>query len=148
MPNSVQEYRKGGYSITTDSTKVDINVVHGFLSQCYWAKGIPKDIVKRSVDNSLCFSLFDGDKQIGLARVILDYATYAYIGDVFILETHRGRGLSKWLMSCIMSHPDLQGLRRWSLLTRDAHELYQKFGFTQPGNLERYMEILHKDIYR
>ena len=105
-------------------------------------------MVQKSIDNSLCFGVFEGDQQIGFARVITDRATYAYVGDVFILESHRGRGLGKKLMAAIMGHPELQGLRRWSLVTRDAHGLYQQFGFTALANPQRFMERHDPDVYQ
>ena len=105
-------------------------------------------MVARSIENSLCFGVYDGDKQVGFARVISDFATYAYIGDVFVLESHRRRGLSAWMMEAIMGHPELQHLRRWSLLTRDAHGLYAKFGFTPVAKPERYMELHHPAVYK
>lgn len=100
-----QEYRRGEFAISTDRTRLDLYVIRGFLTECYWAKGIPREVVARSIDNSLCFGVYSQGKQVGFARVISDYATYAYIGDVFVLESHRGRGLGKWLMECIMRHP-------------------------------------------
>jgi len=113
-----------------------------------WAKGIPRETVARSIEHSLCFGVYDGGgKQVGFARVVSDFATVAYLGDVFILEPHRGRGLSKWMMGCITSHPALQGLRRWILLTRDAHALYAKFGFTPVAKPDRYMELHRPDVY-
>jgi GNAT superfamily N-acetyltransferase len=144
---SIQEYRRGEFVISTERARLDLDVIHGFLTECYWAKGIPRDVVARSIENSLCFGVYSGEKQIGFARVISDYATYAYIGDVFVLESQRGHSLGKWLMQCIMEHPQLQGLRRWSLLTRDAHGLYQQFGFTPLPAPERYMEIYNRDVY-
>lgn len=125
-----------------------MEMIHGFLTHSYWAEGVPRDIVQRSIDNAICFGVFDGDRQVGFARVITDRATYAYIGDVFILESHRGRGLSKLLMKAIMVHADLQGLRRWSLVTTDAHGLYRHFGFRALDNPERYMEIVNPDVYK
>src|SRR5438105_15611421 len=109
----VLEYRRGDFLISTDRSRLDLDVIHGFLTECYWAKGIPKEVVARSIQYSLCFGMYLGSKQIGFARVISDYATYAYLGDVFILVEFRGQGLGKWLMQCIMEHPRLQGLRRW-----------------------------------
>jgi GNAT superfamily N-acetyltransferase len=138
---------KSTYSISTDRSRFDLNLIHGFLTNCYWAKGIPRDVLQRSIDNALCFGVFKDSQQVGFARVISDYATYAYIGDVFIIELHRGQGLAKQLMHAIMTHPRLQNLRRWSLVTRDAHALYEQFGFTQLANPERYMEIRNPDIY-
>lgn len=133
--------------MSTDRARVDVGAVHAFLTGCYWAKGIPKEVVARSIEHSLCFGIYLEGKQVGFARAISDYATYAYIGDVFVLEPYRGIGLSRWLMQCIMEHPWLQGLRRWSLLTRDAHRLYSQFGFTALGAPERWMEIHAPDIY-
>lgn len=136
------------YSISTDKSRLDINLIHNFLTNSYWAEGIPLDVVQRSIENALCFGVFYGDQQVGFARVISDFATYAYIGDVFILEAHRGKGRSKWLMRAIMEHPQLQNLRRWSLVTRDAHGLYAQFGFTALANPERYMELRKPDVYK
>jgi GNAT superfamily N-acetyltransferase len=129
-------------SITTDPARLDLDVVHGFLATSYWAAGIPREIVERAVRHSLCFGAFAGDRQVGFARVISDYATYAYISDVFVVPSHRGRGVGKQLMAAIMAHPDLQHLRRWTLFTRDAHRLYRQFGFGEPHHPERLMEIL------
>lgn len=142
-----QEWRRGEFIISTDKQRLDLSVIHGFLTTSYWAAGIPFEVVKRSIDHSLNFGVYKGDRQVGFARVITDYATFAYIGDVFILEDYRGWGLSKWLMEVIADHPELQGLRRWLLLTRDAHGLYRKTGFTEPKDPERYMEKSFPDIY-
>jgi GNAT superfamily N-acetyltransferase len=136
------------FTISTDKPRFDIDMIHGFLSTCYWSEGIPRDVVRKSIENSLCFGVFEGDQQVGFARVISDRATYAYIGDVFILESHRGRGLGKKLMAAIMGHPELEGLRRWSLVTRDAHGLYEQFGFTSLTNPQRYMERHDPDVYK
>jgi GNAT superfamily N-acetyltransferase len=133
--------------ISTDPKRLDLDVVHGFLTECYWAKGVPREVVARSIENSLCFGIYAHGNQAGFARVISDYATYAYIGDVFVLESYRGRGLAKWLMECIMQHPRLQGMRRWSLITGDAHSLYSQFGFTSLQAPERWMEIHQRDEY-
>ena len=139
---------KPQYTISTDRSRFDVEMIYSFLTHSYWAEGVPRDVVQRSIDNAMCFGVFDGDRQIGFARVITDRATYAYIGDVFILESHRGRGLSKRLMKAIMEHADLQGLRRWSLVTTDAHGLYQQFGFTPLANPQRYMELANPDVYK
>jgi GNAT superfamily N-acetyltransferase len=139
---------KPRYTISTDSSRFDLEMVYDFLTHCYWAEGIPRDMVQRSVDNALCFGVFAEEKQVGFARVITDRATYAYIGDVFILESHRGRGLSKLLMKAIMEHPELQGFRRWSLVTDDAHDLYKQFGFRPVKNPEKYMEIVNSNVYK
>jgi N-acetylglutamate synthase-like GNAT family acetyltransferase len=138
----------GRFLISTDQSRLDIDVVHEFLTHSYWAAGIPRATVVRAIENSLCFGVYDDAKQIGFARVISDFATYAYIADVFILEGYRERGLGKELMASIMAHPELQGLRRWSLGTRDAHGLYAQFGFEPVDNPSPIMmEIVKPDIY-
>ena len=144
----VVEYRRGEFLISTDPARLDLDVIHEFLTNCYWAKGIPRNVVARSIEHALCFGVYDGSgAQVGFARVVSDFATVAYLGDVFVLELHRGRGLGKWLMECIMQHPALQDLRRWILLTRDAHGLYSQFGFTPVKAPERYMELHRADVY-
>lgn len=143
----IHEWRRGDYLISTDKSRLDLAVIHRFITTSYWAPGIPMETVKRSIEHSLAFGVYKGDAQVGFARVITDYATFAYIGDVFILEEFRGQGLSKWLMEVVAAHPDLQGLRRWLLLTRDAHGLYRKTGFTEPKTPERYMEKFFPDVY-
>ena len=143
-----KEYRKGEFMVSTDPEMIDMEVVHGFLTQCYWAKGIPREVVARSIENSLCFGVYAEGKQVGFARVVSDYATYAYIGDVFVVEAFRGRGLGKWLMECVVQHPRLQGLRRWSLVTRDAHKLYAHAGFEPLKKPQNYMELHRPDVYR
>ena len=143
----VLEYRRGDFLISTDRSRLDLDVVHGFLTECYWARGIPKEVVARSIQHSLCFGMYHAEKQAGFARVISDYATYAYLGDLFVLEPYRGHNLGKWMMQCIMAHPWLQKLRRWNLLTRDAHGLYAQFGFTPVKTPERYMEIHDPGVY-
>ena len=147
-PDTVVESRRGEFLISTDPNRLDLDVIYEFLTNCYWSKGIPREVVARSIEHSLCFGVYDGNGvQVGFARVVSDFATVAYLGDVFILETHRGRGLSKWLMESITQHPALQGLRRWILLTRDAPELYKKFGFTPVKAPERYMERHDPSVY-
>jgi GNAT superfamily N-acetyltransferase len=147
-PEKVLEYRRGDFLISTDRTRLDLNVIYSFLTTCYWAKGIPREVVARSIEHSLCFGIYDGSAaQVGFARVVSDYETVAYLGDVFVLESYRGRGLSKWLMECVMQHPALQNLRRWILLTRDAHALYSQFGFTPIETPERYMELHRPNVY-
>jgi GNAT superfamily N-acetyltransferase len=144
----IAEFRRGEFLISTDPTRLDLELIYDFLTNCYWAKGIPRDVVARSIEHALCFGVYDGSgAQVGFARVISDFATVAYLGDVFVLESHRGRGLSKWMMECILQHPALQNLRRWILLTRDAHELYRKFGFTALKSPDRYMELHRPDVY-
>jgi GNAT superfamily N-acetyltransferase len=145
---AVMEYRRGEFLISTDRARLSLDVTHGFLTNCYWAKGIPREIVERSIEHALCFGIYrDGGEQVGFARVISDFATIAYVGDVFILEKHRGRGLGKWLMQCITQHPALQGLRRWILTTRDAHGLYSQVGFTPVKSPERFMELHNPNVY-
>jgi GNAT superfamily N-acetyltransferase len=141
------ESRREDFLISTDKTLLDSRTIHNFLSQSYWAKGIPIEVVKRSIENSLCFGVYKNHQQIGFARLVTDYATYAYLADVFILEGFRGQGLSKWLLETIISHPDLQGLRRWMLATHDAHELYRKYGFNEIRLPERWMERHFPDLY-
>ncbi|MGC1962844.1 MAG: GNAT family N-acetyltransferase, partial [Candidatus Sulfotelmatobacter sp.] len=142
------EYRRDEFLISTDRERLSLDVVHGFLTNCYWAKGIPREVVARSIEHALCFGIYDGEgAQVGFARVISDFATIAYVGDVFVVETHRGRGLGKWLMQCIVQHPALQNLRRWILTTRDAHGLYSQFGFAPVKAPERFMELHQPNVY-
>jgi len=142
------DFTKDGFTITTEREKMDIELIHSFLNRTYWAEGISKETIRRSIEGSLCFGVFENDKQVGFARMITDKATFAYLADVFIIEEYRGRGLSKWLMEIIMTHPDLQGLRRMILATKDAHGLYEKFGFTPLINVDRWMHILDPDVYK
>ncbi len=135
------------YEISTDPARIDLSVVHEFLSQSYWSQGVPVEVVQRGIENSICFGIYRGIQQIGFARVITDRATFAYLADVFVLKSHRGLGLSKWLMECITAHPDLQGLRRWMLATRDAPQLYAKYGFTPLAKPDRMMEKHDPEIY-
>src|SRR5436305_13963142 len=141
------EWRRGNYLISTDKSRLDLSVIHNFLTTSYWAAGIPLEIVRRSIEHSLSFGLYKEDQQIGYARVITDYATFAYLGDVFILEPFRGQGLSKWLMEVVVTHSDIQGFRRWILLTNDDHELYKKVGFKGVETPERYMDRFFADVY-
>ncbi len=144
----VFELRRGEVLVSTDSARLNLDVIHGYLVQSYWAKGIPRETLARAVEHSLCFGAYDSaGSQIGFARLITDFATFAYLADVFVLESHRGQGIGKLLMECIKQHPELQGLRRWTLSTKDAHGLYAQFGFTALQWPERYMEILRPNIY-
>lgn len=143
-----QTWEQGEYTISTERGRLDMDVIQGFLSGSYWAAGIPRAVVERSIEHSLPFGVYHGTRQVGFARVISDYTTFAYIGDVFVIEEYRGRGLSKWLVEMIVGHPELQGLRRWILMTRDAHGLYQKVGFTPSHTPERLMERYFADVYR
>jgi GNAT superfamily N-acetyltransferase len=145
------------YLISTESAWLDLELIHRFLSErSYWARGIPRDVVARSIANSLCFGVYafakgapnPGRRQVGFARVATDRATFAYLADVFVLPEHRGHGLSKRLMEAVLAHPDLQGLRRWMLATADAHELYRRYGFTALSQPDRFMQRHDPDVYR
>ena len=142
------EHHRGGFTVSTDPARLDPAAIHAYLTTSYWAEGIPRETVERSLRGSLCFGLYEKDRQIGLARVITDGATFAYLCDVYVLAERRGLGLGKWLMECVMAHPDLQKLRRFSLATRDAHELYRPFGFAEIQNPGSHMEIVRPGLYR
>ena len=141
------QVERAPYSISTDPARLDLAMITDYLARSYWAEGIPLDVVERAVKGSLCFGVYEGAQQVGFARCVTDAATFAYLADVFVLDSHRGQGLARWLMEVIMSHPDLQGLRRFSLVTRDAHGLYEKFGFTPLVRPEGHMEIVRRGIY-
>ncbi len=141
------EWKKDNYTVSTDKNNLNVSVIHNYLKNSYWSPGIPKSTVKKSIDNSLTFGLFDGEKQIGFAKMITDYATFAYLADVFVIDEYKGQGLGKWMMTCVMSHPDLQGLRRIMLATRDAQKLYEKFGFTPLHNPDRFMQLWKPNVY-
>jgi GNAT superfamily N-acetyltransferase len=142
------EWILDSYTITTDKQKINVSYTHSFLStQSYWAENIPVDVVKRSIEGSLCFVVLHEGQQIGFARVITDGATFAYLADVFIDARHRGKGLSKWLMRVIVGYPSLQGLRRFMLATRDAHDLYKQFGFQPLTFTDRWMQVHQPDVY-
>ena len=135
------EWHQREYTISDDRARLDIKVIHEFLStESYWATGRSVEKVQRSIDNSLAFGVYRGEEQIGFARVVTDYATFAWLADVFVLDESRGRGLAKWLIEVIISHPQLQGFRRWVLATKDAHELYRQYGFRELHRPERWME--------
>jgi len=137
-----------GYEISTDPDRLDVDLISRFLSaESYWSPGVPRDVVERSIDNSMCFGVYQGESQVGFARVVTDRATFALVADVFVLEPHRGKGISKWLMQAVLEHPELQGLRRLLLLTSDAHSLYAQFGFAEIANAWRFMEVLNPDVY-
>lgn len=140
--------QNNNFSISTDKSKLDLEMIHGFLKNSYWAEGIPIAIVEKSITNSLCFGVYEDEQQVGFARVITDYVTFAYLADVFVLEAYRGQGLGKWLVQSIVEHPELQGLRRWLLATQDAHELYRKYGFQDLKTPEMYMVIPNPDVYK
>lgn len=143
----VCEWQRGDFLISTDRKRIDLVGVHSFLTASYWAAGIPIEVVQRSIEHSLSFGVYAGEQQVGFARVITDYATYAYLADVFVLEAFRGQGLGNWLVECIASHPALQGLRQWTLFTRDAHSLYEKVGFERAASAERLMVRRFPDVY-
>ncbi len=140
------EHHRDGFVISTEKDKLQLDEIYTYLSRSYWARGRTREVVQLSLQHSLCFGLYKDGRQIGLARVISDRATYAYLCDVYVLEDYQGRGLGTWLISAVMAHPELQGLRRWTLATRDAHDLYRKFGFTELKSPERWMEVFHPPV--
>jgi ribosomal protein S18 acetylase RimI-like enzyme len=146
------ERRQDSFTVSTDPDRLDLEAIHAALTRMYWCEGIPRETVARSLRGSLCFGLYaaegPGERQIGLARVITDAATFAYLCDVYVLPEFRGRGLGKLLMRAVMEHPDLQGLRRFSLVTRDAHDLYRPLGFTEIRNPDGHLEIVRPDLYK
>ena len=143
------ETRQGEYLISTDPARLDRAAVHAFLSNVYWCQGIPRAVLDKALANSLCFGLYHREReQVGLSRVVTDYATYAYLCDVYVLEAYRGKGLGHWMVECVMTHPELQDLRRFTLATRDAHAVYANFGFATPKAPERQMERHDPDVYK
>ncbi len=143
-------WQRDGYSVSTDPARLDLDAIHGYLSQqSYWARGIPRETLQRGLTNSLNFGVYHdaSGAQVGFARLITDYATFAYVSDVFVLEAHRGRGLSKWLMEVVTGHPEVQGLRRWLLVTLDAHGLYTQYGFKPLNEPSRFLEQHFPTIY-
>jgi ribosomal protein S18 acetylase RimI-like enzyme len=147
VEDSVIEAERDGYTVSTDRSRLDLTAMHRFLSTSYWSPGLPLEVLTRAVAGSLCFGLYDGREQVGFARVITDRATFAYLCDVYVLEGHRGRGLGRWLLEIVARHPFLQGLRRFVLVTRDAHGLYERFGFRPLARPEGYMELHRPDVY-
>jgi len=142
------ELKRDGFVISTDRSRLDIGAIQDFLAHdSYWARERTQEQTRTAIENSICFGVYDGDRQIGFARVVSDCATFAYLGDVYIIREYRGRGLSKWLMETVISHPDLQGLRRWILATRDAHGLYKQFGFSELKHPSRWLELPAPDAY-
>ena len=135
------------YEITSDKSRMNVKAAHAFLSQAYWSSGVPLSIVQKAFDNSLCFAVLSGSEQVGFARVVTDKATFAYLADVYVLQAHRGRSLARRMVEAVQKHPDLQGLRRFMLATRDAHDLYSKFGFSPLSVPTRFMELHNPDIY-
>ena len=139
----ILEIQRDSFTISTDPARLDIDIICDFFTRAYWAKGRPRERTERALANSLVFGVYEGTKQVGIARVISDYSIFAYICDVFIHEEYRAHGLGKWLIETILSHPDLLGLRRWTLVTRDAHGLYKQYGFNPRSNPDGWMEIIH-----
>jgi len=140
QPN-YESWQRDDYEISTDRARLNIDLIQDFLcNQSYWATGRSREVVVRSIDNSLPFGIYRGSEQVGFARIVTDYATFAWVADVFVLTEHRGQGLAKWLMEIIIAHPQLQGFRRWVLSTKDAHDLYKQFGFINLHRPERWME--------
>ena len=147
MRDEPREWSREEFVVSTDRARIDLDVVHAYLRSSYWAAGMPRDVLQRGIENSLTFGVYHGRRQIGFARVITDCATYAYLSDVFIVEEYRGRGLSKWMMDCILAHPDLQGLRRFALFTRDARGLYERYGFEPARSRSVYLERWAPNVY-
>lgn len=141
---------KDDYEIDDDTARLDLDVVHGFVTTSYWAEGVPRDVVERSLANSLNLGLYHGGSQVGLTRAVTDRATFAWVGDVFVLPEHRGRGLGHWMIGALLAHPDLAGLRRFMLATSDAHQVYAECGFVPLADPGRYMEVTRsaRDLYR
>lgn len=140
---------QASFTVSDDPARLDVAAIYAYLTRSYWAKDIPRDIVEHSIRGSLCFGLYDGDgEQIGFARVVTDRAAFAYVCDVYVLEDYQGRGLGTWLMTCMLDHPDLQGLRRWLLTTQDAHTFYEDAGFVRAPFPERFMVIDHPNLYQ
>ncbi len=147
MNDAIFERRRGDLLVSTDRARLDVDLIHRVLAGTYWASGIPRDIVVRAIAGSIAFGLYERGRQVGFARVISDLATYAYLADVFIVEDCRGRGLGDWLVESIRLHPQLQGLRRFALITRDAGPLYARHGFIAPTEPSGYMEIVDREVY-
>ncbi|MCC5857338.1 MAG: GNAT family N-acetyltransferase [Ectothiorhodospiraceae bacterium] len=141
------QWERNGFRVTDDRGLLDVDLIHTVLSGSYWARGIPREVVARSLEHSLCLGLYRGDTQVGFGRAVTDRATFAYVSDVFVLESYRGRGLGKWLVRCLMDHPELHGLRRWMLATKDAHTLYAQVGFTPLGAPHWFMEVHDPEAY-
>ena len=148
MNDPIYERRRDDVLVSTDRSRLDVDLIHRVLSSTYWASGMPRDVLLRAIGGSITFGVYEGDRQVGFARVITDMATYAYLSDVFIVEERRGRGLGDWLVESIRLHPRLQGLRRFALMTRDAASLYARHGFAAPEGGGGYMEIVDRDVYR
>ena len=139
---------RGTLRLCTDAAEMDVDAIHAYLGgESYWARGIPRETVARAIRNSICFGVFDGAAQVAFARVVTDRATFAYLADVYVLEPYRGRGISRWMMEAVHAHPELQALRRWALVTKDAHGLYERFGWAPVSKPERHMERTDPEVY-
>lgn len=147
MNDTPREWQRGEFVVSTDRSRLDIDLVHDYLASSYWAAGMPRAVLERGIENSLIFGIYHASRQVGFARAITDLATYAYLSDVFVLEGYRGQGLSKWLMECILGHPELQGLRRFALFTRDARGLYERYGFGPARGSSVYLERWTPNVY-
>jgi len=145
--DAIFERRRGDLLVSTDRSRLDVDLIHRVLATTYWASGVPRDVVVRAIAGSIAFGLYEHDRQVGFARVISDMATYAYLADVFVVVERRGRGLGDWLVESIRLHPQLQGLRRFALITRDAGPLYARHGFVAPSEPSGYMEIVDREVY-
>jgi len=148
VDNGDDDGSEDAFVVTSDPAAVDVDAVHAYLRRSYWAENVPREVVARAIANSIPFSVLQDARQVGFARVVTDRATFAYLSDVYILEEYRGRGLARRLMDTVMAHPDLQGLRRFSLSTRDADGLYRRYGFTELANPARHLEIYRPGMYR
>ncbi|MBI5753401.1 MAG: GNAT family N-acetyltransferase [Hydrogenophilales bacterium] len=142
------EWKQSEFTVTDRREDLDIETIHNFLRESYWAKGIPRPIMEKAISNSLCFGVYHNSNQVGFGRAVTDHATFAYLADIFVVPAYQGRGLGKWLVSCILAHPELQGLRRLLLATRDANKLYQQAGFVSLRKPDWFMEINDPDIYQ
>ncbi len=148
LETPVREFVRDGFTISTDRSKLDLGMVHDGLTNCPWSKGIPREIVERSVQSSFCFGVYEATTQVGFARAVTDFATFAYITDFFIIESHRGRGLGKWLISVILECPEIAALKRKCIVTAEAHGLYREMGFMSAQRPEAYLEIVKQDAYK
>lgn len=141
-------WHRAPFEVSTDKSRLDVFLIHEFLARSYWSPGIPRQLVEKGINGSLCFGAYEGSRQVGFARIISDQASFAYLCDVFVVDAVRGRGVSKLMMECIKSHPQLQNLRRWMLATADAHGLYSQFGFGPVAKPERLMEVVEPGVYQ
>ncbi|QHL88428.1 GNAT family N-acetyltransferase [Nibribacter ruber] len=144
----LNQHRPLDFLLSFDKARLQLDVIHGYLAKSYWSPGIPREVVERAIENSLCVGVYHQEKQVAFARLITDFATFAYLCDVFVLEESRGQGLSKWMLEALQAHPQLQGLRRWLLATRDAHSLYAQFGFTPLPSAEPFMQLHTPNAYQ